>query len=418
MRWLRALYIISGIGSVLLFLMPGQMRGSWVLVPTSEYSRYTCVYFVNGSTGVIAGGGTGAVARTTNAGASWTVQFLFLTYQEHWWDVYFPEPLIGYCVGDTGDCIRTTDGGVTWERRHTGVPYALTGVHFFDANTGIAVGTRGTILKTTNGGLTWRTISSGTTYNLYDLCFPDANNGYAVGITNDNQNGVVLKTTDAGETWTLNTISQVNLESVHFPVDASTGYTCDFWGTVLKTIDGGQSWSNIYAAPDTYFHAIFFKDNSTGFIVGNTYDGSSLVNLVLKTTDGGLTWQSEVLPDPVLLYEIYFVNADTGYIVGDAYYGSPSHSTIFRTTDGGGVWVAEEEENNLQEPKLVVSPNPFVNFTRVLGKEKERFSLYDVSGRFIRTFSGSRIGEGLSPGVYFLKSEKQGCGSVRIVKIK
>jgi hypothetical protein len=55
---------------------------------------------------------------------------------------------------------------------------------------------------------------------------------------------------------------------------------------------------------------------------------------------------------------------------------------------------------------------------RVPGHQAERFSLYDVSGRRVGTYQGDRIGEGLAPGVYFLKPENGDTKPLRIVKVR
>jgi len=63
-------------------------------------------------------------------------------------------------------------------------------------------------------------------------------------------------------------------------------------------------------------------------------------------------------------------------------------------------------------------PNPFISFASVPGHEAERFIVYDISGRIVRAFKGDRIGEGLSPGVYLMRSEAGGSKTVRIVKTR
>jgi len=68
---------------------------------------------------------------------------------------------------------------------------------------------------------------------------------------------------------------------------------------------------------------------------------------------------------------------------------------------------------------IKASPNPFVSFARVPGHENERFALYDVSGRQVGNFPGDRIGEGVAPGVYFLKGMgNTSAAPVRIVKVR
>ena len=72
---------------------------------------------------------------------------------------------------------------------------------------------------------------------------------------------------------------------------------------------------------------------------------------------------------------------------------------------------------------LRITPNPFTSFATLPGHEAERFSLYDVSGRRVGTYRGDRVGEGLAPGVYFLKYQEmlkqvQHDEIVRIVKVR
>jgi hypothetical protein len=63
-------------------------------------------------------------------------------------------------------------------------------------------------------------------------------------------------------------------------------------------------------------------------------------------------------------------------------------------------------------------PNPFASFASVPGHEAERFVVYDVSGRMVGAFKGDRIGQGLSPGVYLMRTEARGSETVRIVKTR
>lgn len=63
-------------------------------------------------------------------------------------------------------------------------------------------------------------------------------------------------------------------------------------------------------------------------------------------------------------------------------------------------------------------PNPFISFAILPGHSSDRFTLYDISGRQVGTYRGDRIGEGLSAGVYFLKSEVKDAKPLRIVKLR
>ncbi len=76
---------------------------------------------------------------------------------------------------------------------------------------------------------------------------------------------------------------------------------------------------------------------------------------------------------------------------------------------------AEVREQNLE---VKIHPNPFTSFTTVRGRETDRFGLYDVSGRRVGSCRGDRIGEGVSPGVYFIIPLEKPASPVRTVKVK
>src|SRR5260370_26256260 len=88
----------------------------------------------------------------------------------------------------------TTDSGWFWQNP---LPQGnfLNGVAVTDPNTAVAVGAMGTIIRTTDGGATWTVQSSGTTQHLFGVSFTDANTGTVVG-----DNGTILRTTDGGGT--------------------------------------------------------------------------------------------------------------------------------------------------------------------------------------------------------------------------
>ena len=113
------------------------------------------------------------------------------------------------------------------------------------------------------------------------------------------------------------------------------------------------------------------------------------------------------------LRSVYFpVNAQTGSAVGDS-------GIILKTTDGGvGVEETAEVRGQRLEERITANPSPFTSFTTLPGHEAERFSLYDISGRRVGFYKGDRVGEGLAPGVYFLKAENENSKPLRIVKVR
>jgi len=113
------------------------------------------------------------------------------------------------------------------------------------------------------------------------------------------------------------------------------------------------------------------------------------------------------------LRSVYFpMDAQTGYAVGDS-------GIILKTTDGGvGVEEKAEVRGKRLEVRLKATPNPFTYFTTLPKHEAELFNLYDISGRKVGVYKGDRIGEGLRPGVYFLRSSDQNGKPLRVVKVR
>jgi len=112
----------------------------------------TDVFFFDQNTGVVSGtvfDGRGAIARTTDAGVSWSTLFFDQAIQ----GIDFPQPTSGFAMGAGGRISHSTDAGVTWTDQSSGTSANLNDISFAsDALRGFAVGDSGTILWTTSGG--------------------------------------------------------------------------------------------------------------------------------------------------------------------------------------------------------------------------------------------------------------------------
>src|SRR5437764_13530954 len=90
---------------------------------------------------------------------------------------------------------KVTGGSSSWHWQNP-LPQGnnLRGASFVDADTGTAVGEYGTIVRTTDGGNSWTVQASGTTQTLWAVSFTDANHGTAVGAA-----GQIVGTTEEGD---------------------------------------------------------------------------------------------------------------------------------------------------------------------------------------------------------------------------
>jgi hypothetical protein len=117
--------------------------------------------------------------------------------------------------------------------------------------------------------------------------------------------------------------------------------------------------------------------------------------------------------NPPFVFNSYLIEVvDTGLfeidpILQDGYVFSPLVGVETSVGQGDG-WKVRP---------LKATPNPFVSFATVSGYEGERFALYDISGKLVGSYRGNRIGQGLPPGVYFLKLEGREAKPLRLIKL-
>jgi len=193
------------------------------------------------------------VFHTMDGGENWTQQchtgedsyissLIFLNQNEGW--------AVGCDTASKGLILRTTDGGITWDKQLSGIYAPLNSVSFINQASGWAVGDSGTILHTTDGGNNWALQVCPAEFSLFSLksvSFPDGERGWITGILNDNQwwgdsyGSVLLNTTNGGETWQEQFYRPYSgLTSIQF-TDSERGWAVGYGGTILHTNNGGTA---------------------------------------------------------------------------------------------------------------------------------------------------------------------------------
>jgi len=118
-------------------------------------------------------------------------------------------------VGERGHILISTDGN-TWQQANVPTRSTLTAVYFIDQNNGWAVGHDTVILRTTDGGMNWDRVyySPENETPLLDIWFRDADFGIALGAYN-----LYLISKDSGKTWTqkeMNIINELSQDNIQF----------------------------------------------------------------------------------------------------------------------------------------------------------------------------------------------------------
>ena len=196
--------------------------------------------------------------------------------------VSYTDTNTGTAVGQSGTILRTTDGGATWTVQLSGTMNALSDVLFTDANRGMAVGANGTILRTTNGGATW-TIPSCETRKTLNAAQDDP-----IQLWISRYNGTANGADDVVGMAASPDGSRV------FVTGSSPGLgTADDWATVAYDAStGNQKWVTRFNGPanrydDPQAAPVVSPDGSRIYVTGSTGVGGTGVGMRTAAYDAG-----------------------------------------------------------------------------------------------------------------------------------
>ena len=262
--------------------------------------------FLNPNTGFVSGYSMN-IYKTTNGGLNWSYTQAPSSGNPRYRAIQFLDENTGYIGGRYGRRFKTTNGGITWDTLSE-AETQLYSIFFFNATTGFMGDAFRSIYKTSDGGLNWSTTIlrdtsfSASTYMITHIDFLNEMTGFVSGATGSNSRGAIFKTTNQGNNW-INIFYQDSLELYGIDiVNETTIVAAGYGGKVLKTSNAGNTWS-ITQAPVPNFnwtlYSIQFINENTGF--------TSCVDYVFKTTNGGVFVNqiSSEIPKGFSLYQNY-----------------------------------------------------------------------------------------------------------------
>jgi len=240
-------------------------------------------------------------------------------------------------------------GGWSWVHPKPQGGY-IQNIKMVDANNWFGMCDYGVMIKTTNAGATWSAFSigyqstlypgSGIYTNLFSGWFFDANN-FLLGT--QSSRGIV-RSTNGGATFDTIQVLTTGSGSVydfHF-INAQTGYFC---GTstykLQKTTNAGLNWSQVPNLGTTTLYSVYASDTNNIIVTstsGNTY----------FTTNAGVNWTTSNIGTTNSILDSKWINATTGYITGTG--------GCFRyTTNFGANWQGTSAPTAVTLNRIIVS---------------------------------------------------------------
>jgi len=230
---------------------------TWNPVITGNTEPLFCSYTVPGKWFV--GGANGTILQSIDNGLNWN-PMITGTQQFIKGCGFTSSPVKGYAVGTNG-LINYFDG-INWNIQTSLTSNDLNGVYVFEDGRAYVAGNQSTILY--YNGSSWANQTSPLNFDIKEIRFANQNLGYAVG-----RNGIILKTTDAGNTWDPSlTGVDVDFNSVE-AIGLDSAWATGIGGIVYTTTNAGLSWTR-YSVGDTQNQSSLRLKGGKGHIGGNS----------------------------------------------------------------------------------------------------------------------------------------------------
>lgn len=255
-----------------------------------------------------------------------------------------------WLVTGEGDLLRTSDGGMKWEKIAKEDVNWFRSISFSDAQNGWALNYEAEVWRTTDAGQSWRQISNlSPNQELFlqnQIGFMDDLHGWIADISS------IWRTEDGGYNWqryepSANADKVKELMHGFYFIDAESGWLGAGYGAIYRTTDGGKTWRGQYVTSrGTEVKGIFFMNRRIGWLAAMGWDNKSdtPINEIYRTHDGGETWHQEQVPvQNISMASIQFVNDNEGWSLGnESIKGGPtrysSRGVVLHTIDGGRSW--------------------------------------------------------------------------------
>ncbi|MGV8018257.1 MAG: T9SS type A sorting domain-containing protein [Ignavibacteria bacterium] len=342
------------------------------------------------------------ILKTTNGGNNWIIKG---SYSGRLPRIIFINSNTGYAGGNY--LLKTTNAGENWVVWNWPYGYNISDMQVFGADTiwfasSLLIG--GGTYRTTNGGINWEKRDSGIPANSYPdkIYFYNSRIGFAYQSGNTN----VYKTTDAGLSW--NVTFTGGFSQLLF-TDSLRGYRAA--AGFFRTTNGGVNWSkdslpgvfgNTYTVK--WLSKFYISKNDTIYGVGAYFQylsNLSIKPIIYKTTNGGLNWGYQI---PDTSYNIYNYSTIFGINNNIWCYDNYYNKGIYSSTGGDStIYLGVRNISNEMPVKYELFqnyPNPF-NQSTIINLQTSItghvfLKVFDITGKTVEIL----INEKLKPGTY------------------
>jgi len=261
--------------------------------------------------------------------------------------------------------------------------------------------------------LPWTELQSPTSLNLNSIHFTDDSTGHIIG-GNIWFEDVYLKTTDAGNTWIVDSLRGKEILAMQFNQN-NNGFAVGIGGDFYAKEMPSSNWKyhNLFF-PNETFRGVSFWGNEGIIVTGGAFKGGKIISvdhefkselvdsfeqelatvfhtdeniihvggygIMLRSIDGGATWENKgIIGD--FFKDIHFPTSQVGYAVGFS-------GSIIKTTDAGATWNFIRNGDNLS-----TSNKPFQS---VFFMDEQNGFIVGDKGIFWRTKNGGEEWEVIS----------------------
>ena len=248
---------------------------------------------------------------------------------------------------------RSTDGGATWEVMESLNALAQAGISSVEVNSDGVLFACGAnifqkIFRSADHGLTWIGKTLPVNSPGLDIAIdPNDPNTVYVGLSSIiglPTNNVILKSTDAGDTWTtfnLISVLPVGYSVINLVIDPASSQTLFAIGAegfsngkVVATFDGGTTWEerNGNLPTGIPYNSLTISGQNIFLAGGQLFGGQNMG--VYKTTDNGISWQEISASFPNKVSNAILIDpADPGKM-----YVATEGDGVYYTINGGTSW--------------------------------------------------------------------------------